>query len=330
MRIKRPEYWWQLDNTISSSLGGLTGTFTFAGTNRTRVPDATVDKTPVSVGANVARFEKVGGYNALLVEPEGTNYFLNSDTPATQTTESLAEGTYTCWIDGTGSATVAANGATITGAGAAVDGTPVTFVVTVAGTVDVTIAGGPTRCQVENSVVPTSYIVTVATAVTRATESGNPFWTLPTGLFDAEGTAIVWWRPGYGYDDLPADTNYGILSCDDVGNSVVYNTSWGSESINSRDGVTSAEKATNWSTNTWYKLVVKWGYDVGGTEKFRVGVDTGAGVVWGTETSFDGSYTLGTYLRIGFDLFSRMHVRELMLFRKALSDTMVNHYTGLI
>jgi len=96
-----------------------------------------------------------------------TNHFLNSGTPATQTSASLGTGTYTLWMTGTGSIAVAGTTATITGAGTAIAGTPVTFVVTVAGTVTYTVSGSPTKAQAENGAFATPYIITAGAAVAR-------------------------------------------------------------------------------------------------------------------------------------------------------------------
>lgn len=314
-----PVNFWDLSKDLIDRTGNIDGTETHAGTNRTRINPSTGE--PEAVGANVARFESVGGYMALLIEPAATNYFLNSEAPVTQTTEALGTGTYMAWIDGTGSATIAANTATIMGAGAATDGTPVTFVVTGAGTVDVTIAGGPTRCQVEKSPVATSFIVTAGSTVTRATESGEPHFTLPTELFDDKGTAIVWWRPGYGISDVVGA--YGIIStADDI--AFLFGTTPAGSSVRSWDSITTIWNGLAISANTWYKLIVKWGYLVGGVEKFRVGVDIGSGVSWGTEQTFDGSYTLGTDIRLGYAPFSRMHLRGLRLYKDVLTDAQIN------
>ena len=97
-----------------------------------------------------------------------TNYLLNSDAPATQTTGSLATGFYTLWMDGTGSADLTAGTATIVSAGSATDGSPLTFEVTVAGTVTVTVAGTEDRFQLEGGTVPTQFIVTAGSTVTRS------------------------------------------------------------------------------------------------------------------------------------------------------------------
>lgn len=108
--------------------------------------------------------------NGLLIESARTNSLLNSGTPATQTTASLATGTYTLWLVGTGSATSSAGTATATGLGAASAGSPNVFTVTVAGTITVTVSGSPTRFQLENGSSATSYIPTTAATVTRAAD----------------------------------------------------------------------------------------------------------------------------------------------------------------
>ena len=99
--------------------------------------------------------------------PARTNHFLNSSVPATQTSGALSTGTYTLWMTGTGSVAVAGNTATITGAGTATDGSPVTFVVTVGGTVDYTVTGSPTKAQSENGAYQSPYILTAGAAVAR-------------------------------------------------------------------------------------------------------------------------------------------------------------------
>lgn len=415
----RPYWWWQLDDTITSSLGGLTGTFTHAGTNRTRVNPAT--GLIEAVGANVARFENVGGHLALLCEPAGTNlctyseifraalgdwtqtYSTITDNATTapdgnetadkivlddtaaidhNSLQAIAKESFTDEASVTYSIYIKPNeltwvrlsmkpkvGALVgayfnlsTGAVGteSVDsygseemsdgwwrywithniGTgivdPIFYVLLADGDESYILDGDGTSgiyiwgAQVEESPVPTSLVYTAGAAVTRATESGEPHWTLPANPFNAEGTVIIWWRPGYAYDTMELATSFGLLTPRDHINGILRNdrTGGGGGTIYSYDGTNNVGDATNWSANTWYKLVVQWGYDVGGTEKFQIGVDTGTGISWGGVATFDGAYTLGSYLRIGYDLFSRMHVRQLMLFRKALSDTMINHYTG--
>ena len=114
--------------------------------------------------ANVGCFRP----NGLMVFQGATNYLLNSDSPTTQTTGSLAAGTYTIWVIGSGSATPSAGTATgCTGFAATSAGTPTSFTCTGAGTIVVTVSGSLTRFQLENSTYATSYIPTTGATVTR-------------------------------------------------------------------------------------------------------------------------------------------------------------------
>lgn len=105
-----------------------------------------------------------------LFEKSVTNRLLNSTAPATQTTASLATGTYTLWVIGTGSATSSAGTATGTGFGAATAGVPNVFTLTGTGTVVVTVAGTVNRFQLELSNFPTSFIETAGAVVTRSAD----------------------------------------------------------------------------------------------------------------------------------------------------------------
>ncbi len=163
-----------------------------------------------------------------------------------------------------------------------------------------------------SSPVPTS-----GATATRATESGYPLWTLPLGLFNAEGLVSVWWRPGWKSADLTAGT-WGILTTFDTSGTVIYTRTG---KITSFDGANAADYALIYAANTWYKLVIKWSSTTG---KMRIGVDTGAGIVWGTEVAFDGSYILGASLRLAYGLFGPMWMRDLRLYDRIPSDSEIN------
>ena len=111
--------------------------------------------------------------NGLMSFQGATNYLLNSDSPATQTTGSLTAGTYTLWVIGTGTATPSAGTATgCTGFATTSAGTPTNFTCTGAGTVTVTVSGSLNRFQLENTLgnlsnYATSYIPTTSAPVTR-------------------------------------------------------------------------------------------------------------------------------------------------------------------
>jgi len=102
-----------------------------------------------------------------LCEPVRTNYALNSATPATHTTGTIAVGTYTLWQEGAGS--IAATAGTAVGTfGTASNGAPATITITIAGTVALTASGTNTWVQLELGVFKTSRIYTTTTPMVRA------------------------------------------------------------------------------------------------------------------------------------------------------------------
>lgn len=125
--------------------------------------------------------------SGLSVEEARTNVLLNSAAPVTQTTASLGTGVYTLWVNGSGSATSSAGSATITGAGAATNGTPNVFTVTVAGTVTITVSGSLNAFQCELGTWGTSLIVTAGATATRAADvitlTSPPAFGAATSLF---------------------------------------------------------------------------------------------------------------------------------------------------
>ncbi len=165
-----------------------------------------------------------------------------------------------------------------------------------------------------------SYVPTSGATATRATESGYPSYDLPLGLFNAEGLCSVWVRFGYPWGIVgPPGIGYGIISVSNSTSSVLKNRSAGL--FQSYDGASTPNVNLNWAANTWYKLVIKWSST---TLKMRVGYDSGAGIVWGTEMAFDGSYTLGASLRLAYGLFGPMWMRDLRLYDRIPSDSEIN------
>lgn len=108
----------------------------------------------------------------LLIFEARTNLFLNSTAPVTQLAISLpATGSYTLWVNGSGTAAIAGVTATITGAGTASQGTPIVINCTVTGTVSVTIIGSLNAVQLEAGAFGSSFIVTAGATATRAADN---------------------------------------------------------------------------------------------------------------------------------------------------------------
>lgn len=130
--------------------------------NRGSTPTAYLETTGSErMGVPISQHPDTGDM-CLLVEPNRTNYLLNSTVPATQTV-SLAAATYTLWIEGAGS--VALSGGPT---GTATEGSPVTFVLSGTTSVTFTKTGTVSFFQCENGPNVTSAIRTFAAAVGRS------------------------------------------------------------------------------------------------------------------------------------------------------------------
>ncbi len=136
-----------------------------------------------------AEHDPNGLFLGYLFEPESTNDFLNSAAPVTQDI-ALGTGTFTLSVHGTGSVTSSDGTGTASGHGAATDGSPVTIVVSGAGTITFTVAGSPTYVQVEEAAVPSSPIITAGSSATRAKDALG-WGREPAGFEHAQGMASL-------------------------------------------------------------------------------------------------------------------------------------------
>lgn len=145
----------------------LTVTRASSGTNL--LPSSASGFAYSTFGNNVLRLTSGLG---LLAEESRTNQLLNSAVPVTQTTGSLANGTYTLWVNGSGSAQMSLGTATGCGIGTATQGSPVNFTLTgVAGTCIVTVVGLLNAFQLELGAIGTSLIVTAGATAQRQADN---------------------------------------------------------------------------------------------------------------------------------------------------------------
>lgn len=163
-------------------------TVTRASTGTNLLPTDASGLTYTNFGNNTLRTRPGSG---VLIEESRINRLLNSAVPVTQTTASLATGTYTLWVNGSGSATSSAGSATGSSFGAATQGSPNTFTLSVAGTVVITVAGSLNAFQLELGAFGTSLIVTAGATVTRAEDVIVGTGALATALNGSVGSVLV-------------------------------------------------------------------------------------------------------------------------------------------
>jgi len=133
------------------------------------------------------------------------------------------------------------------------------------------------------------------------------------------GTAVIWWRPGF---NIPAGGDKAILSLKNSDFSLLRHNNVG---FYSYDGSVEVGKNIAFTSGSWYKLVIQWGYLVSNAAKYRVGYDNGSGITWGTAGNYDGAFdTTGNLLKITHNMEGPMHTKRLAIFDRILSDAEIN------
>jgi len=146
----------------------------------------------------------------------------------------------------------------------------------------------------------------------------NPWNGLPP-----HGTIVLRWRPGY--DEADVATDNGILSTRTDKTSLIYHDV-GGNGLAVNDGTTEGVDALAFSTDTWYKIAIQWGYLTDNVVQMRIGqCASGSNISWGTAVDYDGAFTVGSYLQLLYDLLGPAHIRLIEGWRRILSNGEINN-----
>jgi hypothetical protein len=190
--------------------------------------------------------------SGLLILKAATNQLLNSASPATQTTGTLATGSWTLWVNGSGSATMSSGTATGCGTGTATNGSIVTFTITGAGTCTVTVSGSLNAFQLESGTFGTSFISTAGTTATRAADIITATGPLLTTL---QGAAFSAYAKTFGLNVGQPGTVLGYGAAQGLG---LSNGQFGSYNARTTDGTTNLIRSvtSGYYTNTGNTVVM--------------------------------------------------------------------------
>jgi hypothetical protein len=153
---------------------GYTGPVVFSSITRASAKNDLIPSSPTGYAYHTygSGVQAISPNVGNLIEESRVNQLFNSTSPATQTTPSLATGTYTLTaFAGSGSLTMSSGTATGCGSSVASMGTPATVTITVAGTCTVTLSGSLACEQLELGSFGTSCIVTAGATATRAADN---------------------------------------------------------------------------------------------------------------------------------------------------------------
>lgn len=204
-------------------------------------------------GANTLRFNTFRG---LIVEEARLNNLLNSTAPVTQTTASLGIGTYTLWVNGSGSATASVGTATAAALPlVSTQGVPQTFAITVAGTIVVTVAGSLNAFQLELGDFGTSLISTAGATATRNAD----VVTISPAFFPTFGAGLTIYGQGNPFAPTAESVQQFLLTVSDGTNNNRaqlrrINAGGAASMLSTNNGASVSTGATAWPQATSAKL----------------------------------------------------------------------------
>jgi hypothetical protein len=248
----------------------------------------------------------------------------------------LGAGTYTLWMEGTGSVLVAAVTAVGSGFATASAGSPVTITITIAGTVIVTPSGSVLRFQLNNGPVVLPYVLTTAATVTSTADAVTwPVASIAGGFPQTAGTAVVGWVPGYAVGVLPASTSANILGVTN-GAGLLYASNVSSNGFKATDGTSVATTgALSWTASTLYYVAIKWnksGQTINSlaTAKMQIGYRTATSTTWtwGSAQTYTGTFALGSYVYLGYGTAYPHNITMASIYNTVLPDRTINAEIG--
>ncbi len=239
-------------------------------------------------GSGVARLGTFSSCSGFLPEAAATNYLLNSNSPATQTTGTLAIGSYAFFGNGPGSLAIAAGTAVGTGFGTitTLTGNFLVIDITTAGTVTVTVSGTVDWFDLQGQNFPTSHIVTTSTTATRA-EDQALLLTSSFPFVQGQGTLVAKGTGG----PVPSGVFAVIAEFDDGDGNNLINEGAASASffrIFVNGGQTQGASGSSWATGSQGAVGIS--YSAAGSTLVFNGVvqaTVGAGAVPLTITELD-------------------------------------------
>lgn len=146
--------------------------------------------------------------------------------------------------------------------------------------------------------------------ITNAWDSGD-------GLCLPHGTSIIWWKPGSNRDDA---LQGHLVHTHSAGlNSLIAGHAAGGNLYTDASTV-EPTVVFDYQKDTFYKIVVQWGYLTDHVAYYRIGYDSGSGVVWGTALVYDGAYGTGASLQLAGIIGYPYHIKRLRFYKSILTN----------
>ena len=271
-------------------------------------------------GSPRVAFAAPGPGPGLLVEPTTTNYLINSRTPGTQTTGTLAAATYTLWVNAAPTGTATLSGCAT---GVATQGNYFTFTLGAPAACTVTLSGARTWAfQLENNAYPTSWILSGGSPTTRGTDKPLLAGNALTTAIGTAATVLV---------NVPGTLSpfvSGVNNIDFVrGNSAFFLVANTSNTIASFPGpLTSAIGGTTWTN----PLIAAIGWDGTGRSVGATGQSSLVpGVVASDATSITGNTSVALGAVVGGGGEYGAPINEYADWNSRLSNSVLQQLTQL-